>query len=478
MGMTANQSVLTRSRPLGLGGLAFVAAHVPLAFAVRVAPVASTLHALATLAVGLWWAVSSRRPERVAYAAAYVAGAEVLWRMTDAGIFYETAKYATVCFFLIALARSHRLRVSNPILLYFLLLLPSAVLTVLAAGLSEAKGEISFNLSGPFALMASALFFSGRRLLKEQYARIFLAMLAPTIAVGVIATYSTVAASSIYFGRSSNMVTSGDFGPNQVSAILGLGALLCVLLVLEGGVALRFRALLFAVGVWLGTQSAFTFSRTGIVLAGACILSSCFYWMRNRRKRVRAILSLALLFAVFAIGILPRLNAITGGALGERFRDVSSTGRYELFLSDLRIGWEHPILGVGPGQVRSHRGQGEPPAVAHTEYSRMLAEHGMLGLVALALLAGIALRNLRAARGPDAKAFVVVALCWSAVFMLVSAMRLDAPAFLFGLSAATLVRPEDLRRAREGFRSSAWKARMSPGLVHARPARTVAPSGF
>src|SRR5215212_5421371 len=74
----------------------FLIAHIPLAFLLRQSAALATLHALATLGIGLLWACFDRRQERTVYVIAYITGAEVLWRMTDARVFWEFGKYAIV----------------------------------------------------------------------------------------------------------------------------------------------------------------------------------------------------------------------------------------------------------------------------------------------------------------------------------------------------------------------------------------------
>ena len=78
------------------------AAHFPLALLEGRQPLVATIHALLSLAVGLAWALSGRRVWRVAYAAAYIAGAEVLWRMVGAHIFWEFGKYTVALCCLVA----------------------------------------------------------------------------------------------------------------------------------------------------------------------------------------------------------------------------------------------------------------------------------------------------------------------------------------------------------------------------------------
>src|SRR5207253_5005458 len=72
----------------------FVLAHIPLGLLIHSYPTLATLHAFAALLLGLWWSISDSRSERVTYAAAYIVGAEVLWRMSDAVVVWEYGKYA------------------------------------------------------------------------------------------------------------------------------------------------------------------------------------------------------------------------------------------------------------------------------------------------------------------------------------------------------------------------------------------------
>jgi O-antigen ligase len=434
------------ARFIGMGGLAFLAAHVPLALAMRSQAKISTLHVLLTLGIGLLWAISGRRPERVAYVGAYIVGAEVLWRMTNADVYWEFGKYASALIFLVYLFRTGRIKPPPAILLYFALLLPSAALTLANLDLSDARNEISFNLSGPFALMVSVWFFSYVQLSRNQLARVFMMLVAPVIGVGSIALYSTATASALVFGHGSNMTTSGGFGPNQVSAILSLGALLALLLVLNSSAALGFRSAMFGVVIALAAQSALTFSRTGLVLVGVCGFLASLYLVKKPRGRLTVVLVWVLLLSIAVFVLLPRLEALTGGAFGERFGAPSVTGRDQLARADLQIWQAHPILGVGPGQARALREALVHRAKAHTEFSRMLAEHGVLGLLSLGLLVGTAVSRFRAARGSETKALVVAVLSWSLLFMLVSAMRLVAPAFFFGLGSATLLTEKRLKK--------------------------------
>ncbi|MCI0614726.1 hypothetical protein L0244_17185, partial [bacterium] len=89
-------------------------------------------------------------------------------------------------------------------------------------------------------------------------------------------------------------------------------------------------------------------------------------------------------------------------------------------------------------------------AAAHTEFSRMLAEHGLLGLAAIILLIIIAIRNVRSTTHREGKAITVSLLVWSISFMFINAMRLVAPAFLFGLTSLQLENEDQDEQEDEG----------------------------
>ena len=133
---------------------------MPLALAIPKHSRLAVLHALLVFGIGLVAAVMPRRSHLVAYAAAYITGAAVFWRMKAAKIPWEFDKYAIVAIFIVALVFSVRIRRPALPLAYLALLVPSAFLTVSSVPWDEAKAMLSFNLSGPITLaIVDALLF-------------------------------------------------------------------------------------------------------------------------------------------------------------------------------------------------------------------------------------------------------------------------------------------------------------------------------
>ncbi|MFN9264094.1 MAG: O-antigen ligase family protein [Acidobacteriota bacterium] len=410
--------------------------HVPLALLLQTQPAAGVLHGLAALLFGLYSAVSGR-VDRAAQAAAYIAGAEVLWRMTGASLFWEFGKYALVLIFAATIARSPAWRVPPLPLAYFVVLLPSCLLTLLSLEAEEARRQISFNLSGPLALAVSVWFFANCRLSRPECAQVLLAYVAPLVSVVTITVTATYLSGPIVFGTNSNFASSGGFGPNQVASSLGLGVLFSVLfLALVPELALGGRLFLVSLVVLCGVQSAMTFSRSGLMLTLLAGLVGVLFLRRDPQVVLRVVLCAAAGYGLVAGVVSPALDSFTGGALSRRFESRNLSHRDDLVLADLAIWLENPVGGSGPGVAKSERAaRTHSSSIAHTEFSRLLSDHGLFGLVAMGLLLAMGLRMLRTAEAGGRRAFVAVMVTWSLVYMAVNGMRLVAPALLLGLGA-------------------------------------------
>jgi hypothetical protein len=263
--------------------------------------------------------------------------------------------------------------------------------------------------------------------------------LGPIVGVAFLA-FVGLATSRVEFGTSSNFAASAGYGPNQTSAMLSLGALLAIFVHLCEKKSNLLRAGFAILTIWLLAQAALTFSRTGLYLFGAS-LSLAAVFLVQWKGRGRRFLLFAIVLTTTALAALPILDAFTGGQLMERFKDKGLTGRERIAEEELELWAEKPILGQGVGMATYYRGlrTGGHVPPAHTEYTRLLAEHGLLGAGALAILLVLTGQAFVRAQGPWAKAVVAAFCLWCLLFMFVSAMRLAAPAFLLGLVHAQFV---------------------------------------
>ncbi len=419
----------------------FVAAHIPLATMIPRASPYIVLHARLAFGLGLVAALTSRRWERVACAGAYIAGSEVFWRMKRADLPWEFGKYALVLIFLIAIVRFGNVRRGMLPIVYFALLLPSAILTGFGLDRTEARDQLSFSLAGPLALAASVMFFSSLRLSRAELKWMYVCLVAPIVSVAVVGFVTLQQNMPEEFGTGSNALTSGGYGPNQVSALLGLGVLAAVLYLVVGGNSTPATVAFVVLALFFFRQCAITFSRGGLYMAVGGIAAGAFYLARDRRSRLRLAGLLVIVLPILLFVVWPRLEVLTAGALGERFRSTESTGRDLLIKADLKTWSENPILGTGPGLAAKNRLRYFRVPTAHTEYSRLLSEHGTLGLAALAVLFAMALSNVRRAPTRLEKSLAAAMIAYSLLHLAVDGMRLAAASFAFGISGVRLLIP-------------------------------------
>jgi hypothetical protein len=431
----------TRSIPRGYSLALLVVSHVLLGIMIYRSAMIATIHALICGVAGLVFALSGRSAlPKVGFAAAYIVGSEVLWRMSHTPIFWEYGKLSITMIFIVALIRTGLTTFPPTICLYFVLLLPSAVLTIINGDPSIVRELLSYNLSGPLCLFASVCFFSQVKFTRQQFMRLFIGLALPVVSIATLTAMGVAMAQDIQFNTESNFATSGGFGPNQVSSVLGLGTLVVFLWLLSAKDDLKLKVLMFGVLLLMAVQSAMTFSRGGLYNALGALAVGTPFLLRDSGSRVKILLIATLLFLIGNYIILPRVNNFTGGKLVERFQETDTAGRLDIIQLDLEIMLENPVLGVGPGMAKEERAQMNRSVSAHTEFTRLLSEHGSLGVAALLMLLIITTQNLVQWRPPRERAIAFALTCWCFLYMLNAAMRLAAPGFVLGLSFLILER--------------------------------------
>lgn len=417
--------------------LLLMVAHVALAFLVGSIRILSTLHTLAVFMLGFVFLLRDKTPTRLIYLSAYLVGAEIFWRSTFSGLAHEFSKYAVALLFGLAMLRYHRLlRADKRPLLYFVLLVPAIFYMP-----SIQRDVIAFNLSGPFLMVLTTMLFSTVTLTREQLQRsieLFCAPLIGTASLAIIRMNMFAAAGQLRFGNDSNRWTSGGLGPNQVSVALGLGAFLALMYFILFDKPRSNRIIMLLIAIWFFSQAVFTFSRGGVYSAVAAIAVAAFYLMRDRRARMVLVVGGGLAVAALAFVIVPALDAFSGGVLLVRFQDTGTTGRNLIFQEDIQTFLRNPIFGVGLGESIYYHADVWRETVAHSELSRMLADHGLFGLASLLVLAWITAERVLSRRTtPVQKALVVSLTAWAVVTTMHVATRMAGPSFAFGLAAAT-----------------------------------------
>jgi O-antigen ligase len=173
---------------------------------------------------------------------------------------------------------------------------------------------------------------------------------------------------------------------------------------------------------------------------------------RPLRRAGRLAVLVIVVGAVAAAGVFHVVNSISGGKLFGRY-DEDVTRRDELFVNDLELFRDHPWAGVGVGVARDERPPDLEDKASHTEYSRLLAEQGLFGVVALAALVTIVVVTFIRAHPGLPRALFAAFAAWSLVEMAHSATRIALISYSFGLAVAaaglTVERPETPHRHAE-----------------------------
>jgi uncharacterized membrane protein len=445
-GVSMRPGQYTRALPLRMMKrykipLLLICLHIPLGLLLYSSGALALLHPLIVLAVGLLWAGRKNVPfEKVTYATAYLVGVEVLWRMARSPVFWEFGKYGAAAIMIVALVRRGHLKIPPLPLIYLGLLIPSCFLTFINNDFETARMMISSNMSGPIALFISCWYFSAIKMNWLQIRKTLIFISIPLISVAVATLFFTVTIENLTFGSESNTLTSGGFGPNQVSAMLGLGVFVCLTCLLLFNNDLKTMLYLGLGAVFFAAQSVMTFSRGGIYNAVGAALVVIVLQMRDLNKNIKKFLPLFAIGLLFLVIVFPYLDGFTGGKLQQRFRETSTTNRTEIVESDLELFLRNPFLGVGVGEAKSAREEfyGRQSS-SHTEFTRLISEHGILGVFSLIALAFGTFYNFRRQRSGMGKALVAGTVVWGCLFMLNAGMRLAAPSFMWGMSFLTIL---------------------------------------
>jgi hypothetical protein len=202
---------------------------------------------------------------------------------------------------------------------------------------------------------------------------------------------------NISFSLKANFDTTAGHSSNQVSTVLGLGMFLSFYSVFK---RLNFsgnRIFDFLIFFGFAFQGLLSFSRGGMLVGVVGILMLLFIpESSNSEKSRNTSITFGLIALIALYGTFEIANNISGGNLLLRYqgetagtmrgtKDVTFdrfvTGRAGIFEKDIILWAQHPITGVGAGASRFLRDTEAIGVSAHVEFSRLLVDHGLPGLV-------------------------------------------------------------------------------------------------
>lgn len=401
-----------------------------------------------------------KRPIFVATLIVYTCSFELLGRMVSASPFipYELGKYLFLflCVVGLFINSSHQFTSLNFIsILSLILIFPSFFVDL--SGLVTTQ-DIVFNIFGMINICVGVLFFNTLQVNLTQLVNWIKPLAFPCIAILVSTYIRTPDLDEVEFVLGANFQTAGNFGSNQVSTVLGLGAFLFGLaLILKYRISGYFMLDAFLFFAFL-VQGLLTFSRGGMI--GTIIgLFSFLYYVYQMPKRYRDQLKLGnpfkfvfpILFFLFISvaltnyltdgNLVLRYMGETAGTLaGTKDKDLNqlTTNRSEIFLADLDLYAENPILGVGAAASKylrsSHTG-----VVAHVELSRLIAEHGIFAFAIVFSLFYVFYQNLAGVKNKLSKGLLVSFALLSVYTTFHAATRTFMSPMLMALACVVLV---------------------------------------
>lgn len=374
--------------------------HLAIALAVFALPFLSKVYALLIPLVGFIYVYSTKnRNNEVLLVAAYMVGVEVFLRMTGGNFNNEYVKVSVTFFMLVGMVYSGFSINSFVYGFFLMLLIPGILITFLSDNLSiDIKGVLFFNISGPVCLGVSAIYTLKRNITFSDLQTIVKAMGLPIVTTTAYLFIYNPSVQDVVTGTQSNFETSGGFGPNQVSTILGLGMFVFFAQLILFSKSKKMWLLNGALVLLISYRAIVTFSRggviTGIVMIIALIVLLYFY--SNVKAKLK--LSLVAILTVFlALAVWSYSSLQTSGLIEKRYANEDAAGRAKkdklggreaIMNAEINLFLNNPITGIGAGLGKEYRkSMGEiEDAASHNEITRMLAEHGLFGLLGLLIL--------------------------------------------------------------------------------------------
>lgn len=421
-----------------------IAFHAFIGVLVFVLPFIAKIYTIAIFVFGLFYIIKNRNTNNeVLVMSAYVVGAEVLLRMTNGVLLNEFGKYAVMTFMFIGIVYSGFSRKAMIYWIFFLLLIPGIIISVFSLNFdTDIRKAIAFNISGPVCLGISAIYCYQRRITFDRLKTVISAFCFPLISIAVYLFLYSPSVRDVVTSTESNFATSGGFGPNQVSTILGLGIFVFfvqLLLNSKGRVLIALNAILVMVFAFRGIV---TFSRGGVMTGVVMIilLLMILYYQGNAVAKSKIGLIMLMTFLA-GIGVWGYSSFQTSGLINKRYSNQDALGRVKksklsgretLIASELQMFVENPVFGVGVGRNKEIRKEETGiEAASHNEITRMVAEHGTLGIINLMILLFTPLLLFVNNRQN------IFALSFMAFWLLTinhAAMRMAAPAFVYALA--------------------------------------------
>ena len=429
--------------------------HAALGGIIYAVPIISKGYAILFFLVSLYFIVKTKnRNNEVLYAAAYVVGSEVFLRMTNGNPNHEFSKYSLMIFVAFGMYYSGFSKNAIPFWIFLLLLVPGIIIgtQTLSLEADNIRKSILFNVSGPISLAFAALYCYNRKISIKELNNILLLMGLPIISCTIYLILFTPSNFTENLNSTgSNFEASGGFGPNQVATCLGLGFFIFFTRVVVASENKIFLFINLALTLLIGYRGLITFSRGGMITGIVMIVLFLVvvYAYTKKVSKLKLFYIFSFLIVCTALTWLYTEN-LTGGLLRKRYANQDAygrvkptqfSGREQLAKGEIEMFLNNPFFGVGAAKGTELRSADVGFLTAsHDEITRMLAEHGSLGILGLLILFATPIFLYL-----DNKQHLYV-FCFLAFWLLTinhAAMRTASPSFVYALSLLKVKFNED-----------------------------------
>jgi hypothetical protein len=373
--------------------------HIGVSFLVYLFPILSVAYSLISLLGGIYIIVKSKNSNNeVLQVSAYLVGVEVFLRMTGGNFINEFIKFAIIFFMILGFYFSSFSKKAVVFFIFLILLFPGVYVSIVSSSISNTlKADLFFNLTGPVCLGIASIYCYDRKITLLQLQNIVRTLIYPITAMLTYLFLYNPSVRDVITGTQSNFETSGGFGPNQVSTILGLGMFACfsqIILFSKSKLHVIINIVLLLLMTYRGIV---TFSRGGIICGLVIILMLLFALYRHSNSNGKIKINIIIIMTVFFLGAIWIYSVVeTNGLIEKRYANKDAVGRIKtdrlggreiLMETELKMFYDNPFFGVGVGKGKEIRKQIIGTNVpTHSEITRMLAEHGLFGILGLCIL--------------------------------------------------------------------------------------------
>ncbi len=315
----------------------------------------------------------------------YLISFEVLDRMAGTSPFipYELGKYMLLIMGLLGIF-FFGIR-SNRGLILAILILPALFYDESQHRIS--KDIISYLLA-PLSVGLGLAFADKIKIFLNQFDQILKLIFWTSLTTLIFTIIKTPNLDEIEFSLGANFDTTGGHASNQVSTILGLGLFLSFYSVYNRKTFSGNMVLDIVILIGFTIQGLLSFSRGGMIVGCFCCFILILTSNIDYKKLLLSFSVIIVLYFSFNFAntvtngnLLLRYQGETQGTLaGSKEKDLNNfvTGRLDIFEKDINIWLKYPIWGAGIGASSYMRD--EAKIASHVELSRLLADHGILGL--------------------------------------------------------------------------------------------------